>query len=235
MSTGLKLRKKSSSAAVEDTASETSGSGAPSPTASSSDLTGLTKADESRSFESLKERSAIPFSIYMIYGTIAALHYSVGFYSRETFESWGSSMSTSFSTFAGMLGYTGTLTMTLWEGDRQEWQIYAKAAVLFVIIASLLYVFVGAPLLAGFWTGRRTSRHRIHRYAGLLYLVQYTCVWIEYFTNYKDGATYSYLPHCIALNGKNVSLLAEDVKILNSTHSNACDRCYSGNLSLLLV
>ena len=205
---GLKYRKAHS---TDDTASESSFSGA-SPHPSSADLrkTTTTEAQQSKqresTFQTLQERSAIPVTLYIIYGTIGILHYSAGFYQRETWERWWASMATSGTTLWKMLCYTGNLTQTLWNKDTEEvapeWQEYARTAVIFVILLSLFYVFVGAPLRAGFWTGRRAMKqHKLHRYAGLIYLAQYTCVWVEYFTDY-GAASRSYLPHCIALNGE---------------------------------
>jgi hypothetical protein len=151
--------------------------------------------------KSLKERSAIPNSMYVVYGTIFGLQYFGGMYSLETLKSWYSSMTTSAASFYEWMGYTRDLTKSAAEGDHHEWKEYATTGIIGLFGLSVFYVFIIAPLMAGFWTGPRTKKHKFHRYAGLMYLAQYFFAWVEFCTNYTDGAASSYLPHAIALNG----------------------------------
>lgn len=171
---------------------------------SSADLQGLNKTaapPSSRERKSLQDRSKIPYSMYVIYGSIFGLEYSSGMWTTKTLTSWYASMTESAATFYEWMGYTRDLTQSAVEGEYHPWKEYAKTGVIFLFGLSLFYVFIVAPLMAGFWTGPKTRKHKFHRYAGLLYLVQYFFAWVEYMTNYTDGAAASYLPHFIAFNG----------------------------------
>jgi hypothetical protein len=198
MSVGLTQRKKGGTEVVDDEATSSS-SNPPSHQSSTDDLKGMQKPSTVPR-KSLKERSQIPYSMYVIYGTIFALEFYGGVYRVETLQSWWRSMATSASTCVALLGYTRDLTKTAVDGEYQDWQEYAQTGVIFSLVLSLLYVFFVAPFRAGLWTGTKARRHKIHRYMGLMYLVQYTFSWVEYFTDY-DNAAKSFLPHFIALNG----------------------------------
>lgn len=198
MSVGLTQRKKGGTEVVDDEATSSSDN-PPSHQSSTDDLKGMQKPSTVPR-KSLKERSQIPYSMYVIYGTIFALEFYGGVYRVETLQSWWRSMATSASTCVALLGYTRDLTKTAVDGEYQDWQEYAQTGVIFSLVLSLLYVFFVAPFRAGLWTGTKARRHKIHRYMGLMYLVQYTFAWVEYFTDY-DNAAKSFLPHFIALNG----------------------------------
>jgi len=186
---------------------ETSGDTTPTSSSSSSSANLKTLGHKSTATaagskgKSLKDRSRIPNSMFVIYGTIFGLQYFGGMWTLNTPMSWYSSMKTSAETFSDWMGYTRDLTQSAVDGDYHDWTEYAKTGIIFLFGSSLFYVFILAPLMAGFWTGPKTRKHKFHRYMGLLYLVQYFFAWVEYLTNYTDGAAASYLPHAIALNG----------------------------------
>jgi hypothetical protein len=158
------------------------------------------KAPPATKRKSLKERSAIPNSMYVVYGTIFSLQYFGGMWSLETPISWYSSMTTSAASFYEWMGYTRDLTKSAAEGEHHDWKEYATTGIIGLFGLSVFYVFVIAPLMAGSWNPT-TKKHKLHRYAGLTYLTQYFLAWVEFCTNYTDGAASSYLPHFIALNG----------------------------------
>ena len=152
--------------------------------------------------KSLKERGQIPYSFFVTLGTIFGLQYFSGMWRRETLDRWLSSLKESAITAASLLGYTRDLARTAVseQADSIAWTEYARTSVTVLLCLCLFYVFVVAPARAGFWTGRKSRRHRIHRYMGLSYLAHYTLAWIEFFTNYEASRS-SYLVHIIAVNG----------------------------------
>jgi len=77
---------------------------------------------------------------------------------------------------------------------------YLVAALTTSLVVSILYVLFIAPFMGGFWTGKRSTKHLIHRYMGLAYLTQYALAWVELTRNY-DSYEGSFLPATIALNG----------------------------------
>jgi hypothetical protein len=139
--------------------------------------------------------------MYIVYGSIIGLQYFGGMWSVDTPKSWYSSMTTSGASFYEWMGYTRDLTKSAVDGDYADWKEYATTGIISFFGLSLFYVFIIAPLMAGFWTGPKTKKHKFHRYMGLLYLLQYFLAWVEFLTNYTNGAAASYLPHFIALNG----------------------------------
>lgn len=152
--------------------------------------------------KSLKERGQIPNSFYVTLATIFGLQYFSGLWCVATLERWYASLEESARTAATLLGYTRDLAQIAVsdQADSITAKEYARTGAMALFSLSLLYVFVVAPAKAGFWTGRKARRHRIHRYMGISYLVHYTLAWIEFFTNYETSRT-SYLVHIIALNG----------------------------------
>jgi len=120
----------------------------------------------------------------------------------ETLERWYASLHESAVTTGSLLGYTRDLAVTAVSKDKDSvaWTEYARTAAIALFCSFLCFVFVVAPARAGFWTGRKARRHRIHRYMGISYLLHYALAWVEFFTNYEASRT-SYLVHIIAVNG----------------------------------
>jgi len=80
--------------------------------------------------------------------------------------------------------------------------LYFKGGGIACLITSIYYVLLYKPLRAGMWgPTQRATRHVLHRYMGLLFIIQYSYAWFEFIYNYEDFAQYSYLPVTIALNG----------------------------------
>jgi hypothetical protein len=104
--------------------------------------------------------------------------------------------------------YLRNLGLPLWPiqvaacGEVDSWSKFLFAYIIAALVAFLLYVLIGAPLRAGFWTGRKAMRHKMHRYMGLSYLLQYGPAWVVYCTHYEQAKD-SYLLHFIAINGMN--------------------------------
>jgi hypothetical protein len=184
--------------------------------------------------KSLKERSAIPYSFYVTFGTIIGLQYFGGLYDSTTtsttspsattfLRSWYTSLYQSIITLLQLLQYSRTIllsppslssttstsatTTTATNSTFATWKEFLFVLTLWcVVILPLLYVFFIAPFRAGFWTGRKSNRHMFHRYMGLCYLFHYVLAWIEFFTNPSSSKT-SYLCHIIAVMGKVFSLI----------------------------
>jgi hypothetical protein len=171
--------------------------------------------------KSLKERSQIPYSFYVTFGTILSLQYGGGLYTYTTLQSWYQSLLQSIYTMIDLLHYsrtvfasllssfirtTGTTVLSNNNSTTNIPQIttmeYIFVVTLWiVVILPLLYVFFIAPYRAGFWTGRKSTRHVFHRYMGLCYLIHYVLAWIEFFNHTSTSKT-SYLCHIIAVMGK---------------------------------
>jgi hypothetical protein len=203
---------------VDETASDSSNSSSPiaSRATSSSDLkpldshgsnanVGTVGAEQQQPVklkQSLEERSRIPYSFLVTLATVLSLQYSVGFWRVESFVSWKDSMLFGAQQTRDALTYLRTLMESLASGNAAtDWKEVAVAGVATFLIGTTLYVLIVAPLMAGFWTGPRTSKHKIHRYMGLAYLVQYFLAWVEFVSNYDDPTKDSIIPHFIALNG----------------------------------
>jgi len=175
---------------------------------SSSDLETMAKQDVPKvaasKGKSLKERSQIPYSFFVTFGTILGLEYCSGMWRVETLERWYSSLKESALTAGELMSYTRNLAKNAVSSDASdtvEWAEYARTATVALFCLFLFFVFVVAPARAGFWTGRRARRHLIHRYMGISYLLHYALAWVEFFTNYEASRT-SYLVHIIAVNGE---------------------------------
>jgi hypothetical protein len=111
-------------------------------------------------------------------------------------------MKTSADTTVLFMGYSRDLMQATAKGEISQPAELMKAAVVLALTLSLGYVFVWAPFQAGMWTGTKARKQKFHRYMGLLYLVMYFCAWVEFGTNYENGAQNSILPHFIAINGE---------------------------------
>ena len=155
--------------------------------------------------KSLKERSAIPVSFYITFGTILGLQYFGGVYDdTATLRSWYMSLYESILTLIQLVRYSQTILLSppSSSASTTTWREFGFVATLWgVVILPLVYVFFIAPFRAGFWTGRKSRRHVFHRYMGLCYLLHYVLAWIEFFTNPTSSKT-SYLCHIIAVMGK---------------------------------
>ena len=158
--------------------------------------------------KTLKERSEIPYSFYVTFGTIISLQFFGGLYGTATLRSWYTSLYESIITLVQLVRYSQTIirsppswSATATTAATTTWNEYLFVLTIWaVVILPLVYVFFIAPFRAGFWTGRKSNRHMFHRYMGLCYLVHYVLAWIEFFTNPKSSQT-SYLCHIIAVMG----------------------------------
>lgn len=173
----------------------------------------LDSLNDTGKMRSLKDRSYIPNSFYIILGTIIGLEYFSGMYCMSTIESYKNTITNSVIAIRNMMTYTKDLSMTIFDDKDSTAAIridsngvtnltmeYAKVGIIISFCVSLFYIFFLAPFRAGFWTGPRTRKAKLHRYMGLLYLVHYVLAWVEFCTNY-DPYRPSYLCHFIAVNG----------------------------------
>jgi hypothetical protein len=148
--------------------------------------------------KSIAERSRIPNSFWITYGTICGLECWSGMWTMETLTRWWNSLCTSTRTLGRLAVETAT---QLGRPSLHSGRELAQSVLILAICASLAYVFFIAPFRAGLWTGRKARRHIFHRYMGLSYLVHYVLAWIEFFTNYQSAGQHSYLCHIIAVMG----------------------------------
>jgi hypothetical protein len=175
-------------------------------TSNSKDFVGLEQKaiTKGRPKMTLKDRSKIPASAYVTVGIIFGLQYFSGLYANIThvLASLKDSVATSSRTLYDTIVYLRDLCQSIASGNAQDNpRDYACAFIFCVLVGCLVYVLLVAPLRAGMWTGTRAKRHKVHRYFGLAFLIQYALAWIEYLTNYEDGYRNSYLVHTIAING----------------------------------
>lgn len=156
--------------------------------------------------KSLRERSKIPPSFAVTFGTILGLQCFSGMWRISTLQSWYTSLwdstiqlgEVTMNAFQVALGLTGTPV-----GMFQ----YAKTVVVTSFCLFLGYVFLVAPALAGLWTGRKARRAVFHRYMGLSYLIHYVLACAELCLNY-GAAKHSYLTHIVAVTGREQTLYA---------------------------
>ncbi|KAL7571400.1 hypothetical protein ACA910_007705 [Epithemia clementina (nom. ined.)] len=152
---------------------------------------------------SMADRSKIPPSFIVAMSSIAGFHLFSGMWCGTTLKSISNSYLSATHDLQSLVIYCNNLSQSLsldYEGERPPISEYLVASFMTVAVASAAYVLFLAPLRNGFWTGPRANRHLIHRYMGLVYLIQYPLAWIEFVRNY-ESARNSYLPHLIALNG----------------------------------
>jgi hypothetical protein len=150
--------------------------------------------------KSLKQRSQVPNSFYLSVVLVLAQSYASGI-----FTSPATTIGTVYGSFQYSLRNLFTCIPSIidfWSENQDsrsmiECTIFLGLAC--AIVSSLEMLFV-APFKAGMWTGQRAKRHVIHRYMGLLFLIQYSLAWVEFTTNY-EGYKHSYFPFAIALNG----------------------------------
>lgn len=173
-------------------------------TPSSSDGTENGKTGSVKRTESLKSRSRIPPGVISTGIIIVCAQVASGLFESPLQLVAGvlSSLSTSMHTLRETMERTNDMYASLWEGNgAYSLTECLYATVVLAGVLSILYVLVYTPLRAGMWTGQRAKRHLVHRYMGLAFLIQYGLAWVEFITNYEDGARGSFLPHTIALNG----------------------------------
>eukprot|EP00529_Nitzschia_sp_RCC80_P042764 CAMPEP_0113477244 /NCGR_PEP_ID=MMETSP0014_2-20120614/20103_1 /TAXON_ID=2857 /ORGANISM="Nitzschia sp." /LENGTH=436 /DNA_ID=CAMNT_0000370323 /DNA_START=99 /DNA_END=1405 /DNA_ORIENTATION=+ /assembly_acc=CAM_ASM_000159 len=169
---------------------------------SSTDLKSLDKQQQSKT---LKDRSKTPNSFYVTLAVVLTAHYVLNVWSVRTLVNWKESMTHAGEATRDALMYLKELMERVFLGSQDEnpadWKEIVTAGVVTTLIGTTLYVLIGAPLRAGFWTGSRSTKHKVHRYMGMAYLIQYFAVWIEFVTNYEHHRADSVLPHFIAING----------------------------------
>ena len=187
---------------AEDRLSTPTSSPASSANSSSDDLQSMDDKANTSKGKSLLERSRIPNSFYLTVAIIFLLQYWAGWHRIETIQSWYRSVKTSAHTAVELLGYTLYTTKAALKGELVDHSEYLKLAIVCAVTFSMIYVFFLAPFRAGLWTGARAKRHKVHRYMGLMFLMQYFFAWIEFSTNYENGGAHSVLPHFISLNGE---------------------------------
>lgn len=169
---------------------------------SSSDLKTMGKdGGPQRKIVSLEERGKIPNSFYLSVTLILTMHFCADIWSPHVLQDWVNSMHMAGIATRDTLVYLRDLTQAVFEGKITDWAECGKAFIFTGLVGSLLYVLFVAPFRAGFWTGSRSSKHKMHRYMGLAYLVQYFAVWTNFLVNYESTQN-SYLSHFIALNGR---------------------------------
>lgn len=151
---------------------------------------------------SLAERGAIPNSFYVSLLAIGMLECCSGMWKLDTLRSWWSSFTTSIRTVRDLLEYEKDLMQSICTGEFRQPMEYLQAFIVTILAGSILWVLIGKPLSAGLWTGERSSKHKMHRYMGLFFLLQYTLAWVEFITNYEGKGEFSYIPHTVALNGR---------------------------------
>jgi hypothetical protein len=156
--------------------------------------------------KTLAERSQIPYSFFVTFGTIISLEYFGGLYSYTTITSWYTSLYQSTIMVGQLLYYTGNVLLSPFQSKNDGVTTTATSQMDFIYVCALLlallpllYVFFIAPFNAGFWTGRKSKRHLFHRYMGLSYLIHYVLAWVEFFM--FDTSKTSYLCHIIAVMG----------------------------------
>lgn len=192
-------------AIADDTASNSSGEVSPlaSREGSSADLKRMdSDTSQPTKPKSLKERGKTPISFYVTLANLAALQYTAGIWSLETLTDWRDSMVMAGYSTRDAMAYLRDMMENVYSGNVDDWKEVVYVSIVTMLIASTLYVLIVAPFRAGFWTGPRTSKHKIHRYMGMAYLIQYFAAWIEFYRNSGNlDSKDSVLPHFIALNG----------------------------------
>ena len=155
-----------------------------------------------RKRKSLEERKRVPLSIYITATLAFLLQYTAGLVNLSSLHRWIQCMKSASSKTGEFVANTVDLVQSALKGEISEPVHLAKAAVAMALFLPLGYVFFWAPFRAGLWTGTKARRHKVHRYMGLLFMVQYFFAWVNFGSNYEGGADSSILPHSIAVNGK---------------------------------
>jgi hypothetical protein len=173
-------------------------------------------------------------SFYMSSAIILTAQFVGDVWSIDTLKNWLLAMKTAGISTRDTLAYLRDLTQAAARGEVDSWSEFIFACAITGLVACLLYVLIGAPLRAGFWTGRKARRHKMHRYMGLSYLLQYGAAWVVYCTHYEQAKD-SYLSHFIAINGMNWGfdvVMISPSCLITALRSFSC-RSYSRIFSLL--
>lgn len=187
-----------------DDSSEPTLAAAASRSPSTEDLTkssSVTDISPKKKIESLQERARTPASFYLTLASIILLEGCSGMYKLETLQSWWSSIATSSQTIYDYLDYLKVLMNAAYTGELRDTKQYMVAAVVTAAVLSLVTIFIFIPFRAGVWTGQRATKHKVHRYMGLCFLIQYALVWVEFLTDDIGTGKLGFLPHTMALNG----------------------------------
>ena len=171
-----------------------------SPSSSYSDLKALDAPLLKR--KSFQDRKKIPKSIYITAALAASLQLFSGLWATSTLEGWMQSVKESSTTTSQFIIDSLQLVKATAQGEVRDPYQLLKAGLVFALTMSLGYVFLWAPFRAGMWTGTKARKHKVHRYMGLFFMIQYFYAWVEFCTNYREGESKRILPHSIALNGK---------------------------------
>jgi hypothetical protein len=155
--------------------------------------------------KSLAQRSQIPYSFYVTFGTIISLEFFGGLYTYATLQSWYQSLSQSAVTMVELFQYSADVLLSPFRRGgnasvEASWKDVVFVSTVLLFLIPLFYVFFIAPFRAGFWTGKKTKRHQFHRYMGLSYLIHYVLAWVEFFL-YTSTSQTSLLCHVIAVMG----------------------------------
>jgi hypothetical protein len=194
---------------TESEESSTSDESGPTPAASSvnskedlpADVADEQQQTALKKMQTLRDRGKIPNSFYVSVICIVLLQGCSGMYKLDTVKSWMSSIVTSVKRCSGIMEYERDLMKSIFTGDLREPMEYVQAGVVTLLVGSILWVLIGIPFKAGLWTGQRATRHKMHRYMGLSFLLQYVLAWVEFITNFHGAGEFSFLPHAVALNG----------------------------------
>lgn len=167
---------------------------------------------EPKRFHTLQERAKIPPGIYLSTLLVVSFLYSSGFisnFSSNVVPGIWDSLSYVATDVQQKVGsyfdYFLNSKQTCFSPSNISWPWFQNimvSALVVTVIGSIYYLLMVKPFRAGMWTGARASRHRLHRYMGLLFLIQYSLAWYEFIVNYEGSAKASYLPVTIALNGR---------------------------------
>lgn len=157
--------------------------------------------------KSLKQRSKVPSSFYLTVVLVLAQSYASGILNFPASTTICTAVYGSFHYSFQILSTCNYSIIYFWftqQGGHSMIEYAKLLGLAFAIVSSFKILFV-APFKAGMWTGERAKRHVIHRYMGLLFLIQYSLAWVEFTSNYEVYKL-SYLPFTIALNGKVIFL-----------------------------
>jgi hypothetical protein len=156
--------------------------------------------------KSLQERNKPPFSFYLSIFIILSLQYYSGIYSYSNIHSIiipsiQQSFTSSYKSILYQFQYVHSLLITNQKHSLTE---YIYTTIFILLFSSIIYVLLYSPFQNGMWTGntKRITKHKVHRYFGLCFLILYFISWMEFIFCYEDSFQFSFLPHIISLNGK---------------------------------
>jgi hypothetical protein len=162
---------------------------------------------------SLKDRSRVPPGMIVVAVVVFTCIHSSGLttnFFTDTLPVLRQSISHVNSDFAGRVsqlwsGIDAAQSCGGAEGGVSKLSYYTSIARMMIgasVLCSIYYVLLYKPLKAGMWgPTQRATRHLLHRYMGLAFIIQYSYAWYEFLTDYEGSAQFSYLPITVALNG----------------------------------